>query len=50
MTEEEEEEDEEEGEEEEEDEEEEKKEGKWNRSTQPGETASYKRSLIWGRW
>jgi hypothetical protein len=28
----------------------EEQEGRWSRSSWPGETASYKRSLIWGRW
>ena len=30
--------------------EEEEEGGKWSSSTWPGETASYKGSLIWGRW
>jgi hypothetical protein len=29
---------------------EEEEEGKWSRSTWPGETAISKGSLIWGRW
>ena len=29
---------------------EEEEEGKWSRSTWPGETASYKESFICGRW
>lgn len=28
----------------------EEEEGKWSRSSRPGETASYKGSLKWGRW
>jgi hypothetical protein len=28
----------------------EEEEGKWNRSTWPGEAASSKGSLLWGRW
>jgi hypothetical protein len=29
---------------------EEEVEGKWSRSTWPGETTTYKGSHIWGRW